>query len=275
MGLAMGLNLSIARAGSYSADMSPTGFADLYARGAAPPLWLAAGGMALALGLVLLSFLGERRVAPGLHTAAGGSDKLRWSDVRNFGREYWLIVGVCFAFYAAMFPFRSTFAVKYFGDVYHMSNEAASELNSYVFFAAIWATPLCGWLAGRLDRRSLLQAFGAVLLPATFVLLLANGAPGVGNVCLGIAFSLVPAVLWPLVIDLVPANRLGSAYGLMTMLQNIGLSAFNTLVGWLNQSNGASAQNPAGYQPMLWAFLATSSVGALLALQLAVVRRGR
>src|SRR5678816_244552 len=40
LGFAFGVNLSIARAGSYTADMSPSWFASFYARGWQPPLGL-------------------------------------------------------------------------------------------------------------------------------------------------------------------------------------------------------------------------------------------
>jgi MFS family permease len=56
----------------------------------------------------------------------------------------------------------------------------------------------------------------------------------------------------------VDEERLGTAYGLMTMLQNIGLTLFNVAAGALNDWGGASAENPAGYQPMLWMFAALS-----------------
>src|SRR6187401_3425776 len=39
LGFAFGVNLSIARAGSYTADMSPSWFSSFYARGWQPPLW--------------------------------------------------------------------------------------------------------------------------------------------------------------------------------------------------------------------------------------------
>jgi len=43
LGFAFGMNLSIARAGSYAADLSPTWAKALYDQGWQPPLWLAAG----------------------------------------------------------------------------------------------------------------------------------------------------------------------------------------------------------------------------------------
>lgn len=57
-------------------------------------------------------------------------------------------------------------------------------------------------------------------------------------IIMGIAFSLVPAVMWPSVALIVDEKRLGTAYGLMTMIQNIGLAGFNLLIGWANDFSG-------------------------------------
>jgi len=52
---------------------------------------------------------------------------------------------------------------------------------------------------------------------------------------MGVAFSLIPAVMWPSVAYIVEQSKLGTAYGLMTMIQNIGLAGFNLLVGCANR----------------------------------------
>ena len=71
--------------------------------------------------------------------------------------------------------------------------------------------------------------------------------------------------IWPAVPYLVEPSRLGTAYGLMTMVQAIGLTTINLAAGALNDANGASAENPAGYRPMLWLFLSLSLFGFLFA----------
>jgi len=71
---------------------------------------------------------------------------------------------------------------------------------------------------------------------------------------MGIAFSLIPAVMWPYVALVVDSSKLGTAYGLMTMIQNIGLFLFNILIGFSNDLFKASAENPAGYIPGMWIF---------------------
>ena len=96
----------------------------------------------------------------------------------------------------------------------------------------------------------------------------------VSTAMLGVAFSLVPAVLWPSVPYLVHEQRLGTAYGLMTMLQNVGLTAFNFAAGGLNDMGNASAENPAGYLPMLWMFALLSLFGLVFSVLLRLRESG-
>lgn len=82
---------------------------------------------------------------------------------------------------------------------------------------------------------------------------------------MGIAFSLVPAVMWPSVAYLVEEGKLGTAYGLMTMIQNIGLAGFNFLIGWANDHAGASVTNPGGYALGMWIFSVLGFLGFFFA----------
>jgi MFS family permease len=82
---------------------------------------------------------------------------------------------------------------------------------------------------------------------------------------MGVAFSLIPAIMWPSVAYIVAQERLGTAYGLMTMIQNIGLAGFNLLIGWMNDLMGASAANPDGYAAGMWVFSSLGFFGLLFA----------
>jgi hypothetical protein len=74
--------------------------------------------------------------------------------------------------------------------------------------------------------------------------------------------------LWPSVPYLVDERRLGTAYGLMTMLQNIGLTICNLGAGALNDWGGAGEANPTGYNPMLWMFAILSTAGLVFSMLL-------
>ncbi len=267
LGFAFGVNLSIARAGSYAADMSPTWARALYERGWQQPLMLAAGLAALALvaagGYYLFERATERRYT--LERPAP-PDRIVWRELVRFDRSYWYVVGLCVTFYSVIFPFRSTFAIKYFQHAHGLTLQEAGTINGYVFLAAIFATPLFGLLADKVGRRARLMAGGTLLLFLVFPILGYTKLDlWVATVLLGIAFSLVPAVMWPAVTYLVKPSQLGTAYGLMTMLQNIGLTVFNLAAGGLNDVSGASAENPGGYLPMLWMFGALSLAGLVFA----------
>jgi MFS family permease len=267
LGLAFGLNLSIARAGSYSADMSTTWFKPLYDMGWQPPLWLAAGFAGISVvGSAAYYFL-ERSAARRYQVAAPApTDRVVWSDLWRFDRSYWYIVGLCVTFYSVIFPFRSTFAIKYFQHAHGLSLQEAGAMNAYVFLAAIFATPAFGFIADRVANRAGLMAFGSFLLAAVFpILAYTDLSLWASTVLIGVAFSLVPAVLWPAVPYLVSSHRLGTAYGLMTMLENIGMTVINLVAGALNDAYGAGPDNPAGYMPMLWLFFALSLVGFVFA----------
>jgi len=267
LGFAFGLNLSFARLGSYSADMSTTWFKPLYDQGWQPPLWLATGFAAVCIVGAVWYYLLDRQARQRFDLSqASPSDRIVWSDLWRFDRSYWYIVGLCVTFYSVIFPFRSTFAIKYFQHAHNLSLQEAGAMNAYVFLAAIFATPTFGLIVDRVGRRAAFMAVGTALLCAVFPLLSYTHVNlWLVTVMIGIAFSLVPAVLWPAVPYVVTADRLGTAYGLMTMLQNIGMMLANLGAGALNDASGASAANPAGYRSMLWMFFALSLFGFIFA----------
>jgi MFS family permease len=175
-------------------------------------------------------------------------------------------------FASVFFPFRSTFSIVFFMDTKHLTRAAAGTMNSWVFFAAIFATPIVGLIADRIGRRAAFLSFGAALVPITFLLLGATNANLlISTVLMGVAFSVVPAVIWPATAMLVDAKRLGTAYGLINVLQSTGMFAVNWACGALNDAAHAGPANPGGYGPMLW-LLGALSVAAL-ASTLALWRR--
>ena len=267
LGFAFGVNLAIARAGSYSADMSTTWFKPLYDMGWQPPLWLAAGMASLMVAGCAVYAALDRRAAERFDLQLPEPpDRLDWADLWRFDRSFWYIAGLCVAFYSVIFPFRSTFAIKYFQQAHGLSLQEAGSMNAYVFLAAIFATPAFGLLADRVGHRAALMAVGSFLLVIVFpILAYSTASLWITTVLIGVAFSLVPAVLWPAVPYLVAPERLGTAYGLMFMLQNIGMMLANLAAGALNDASGAGPDNPGGYRPMLWMFTTVGLAGLAFA----------
>jgi len=170
---------------------------------------------------------------------------------------------------AVFFPFRTTYAIEYFQHAKGLTLQQAGVANSWVFFAAVFATPFFGLLADRFGHRALMLSFGTLLLPLTFVVLgLTSLSLWVSTVMMGISFSLVPAVIWPATTLIVAPRRLGTALGLITMIQALGMAASNLAAGWLADRTGAGARNPGGYDIMLWFFFLLSLTALASALLL-------
>ena len=257
MAVAMASFFSLARVGSYAADISPRWAPALYQHGWQPPLWLAAGITGASLVAAVIYFVCDRAVyaqaVPG--QAAAASERATWSDIKRFDRSYWYILALNVLFASVFFPFRSTFAIEYFQDAKGLSLAAAGLVNSWVFFAAIFATPVFGLIADRFGHRALMMTVGTLLMPLTFLVLGATSwSLWISTALMGISFSVVPAVIWPSTAMLVEPSRLGTAYGLVNVLQNLGLAACNMAAGWLNDRAMAGPENPSGFDAMLWFF---------------------
>ncbi len=265
LALAMGITLGTGRLGSYSADMSPEFFASAYAQGWQPPLVIATLMAAVSVAAALFYWIMDRR-SPGTTSTA---EPFVLSPLLHFGKPYWYLLLLCVFYYAVILAFRSTFSIKYFQHAHGLSLAAAGTMNSYVFLASIFATPFFGWLCDRIGRYAPLLAFGAFLLPVSLALMaFTNWSLWMATALIGVSFSLVPAVMWPMASKLVAPNRFGTALGLMFVVQNAGIAGANLVAGWLNDRAGATDLNPAGYQPMMLFFLGLSAVGVACALLL-------
>jgi MFS family permease len=263
MAFAMGLSTGIGRLGSFSANLSPTWFPDAYRHGWRPPLKIATFIAAVSFTAAMGYWWFDRRIRG--KRAARVSDTARrfvCSDLLRFGSAYWYLLALCVLWYAVIFAFRSTFSIEYFQHAHSLDLAGAGAINSYVFLAAIFTTPAFGWVCDRIGRYAPMLAFGALLLPLSIaVMALTDWSLWVATVMIGVSFSLVPAVIWPLTSKLVPPARFGTALGLMLVVQNAGIAGANLVAGRLNDLTAASAQNPAGYRPMMLFFGAVSTLG--------------
>jgi MFS family permease len=285
LSFAFGINLTICRLGSFAALNSPTWARAAYANWRGPFL-ICVGFAALCVVGALVYWAMEVYAERHYHLGATSTDKVVFGDLFNFGLSYWFIVGLCVVFYSAIFPFQ-TFAVKFFMEAHGTSREAGGFLSSMLTLFAMIATPLFGLLVDRVGKRALFMTFGSVLLipvylmmaylhSTRFVMLHIHvfGIQGVWALpplllltmgMMGVAFSLIPAVMWPSVAYIVEPSKLGTAYGVMTMVQNIGLFGFNLLIGWANDWGRASAANPAGYRAGMWIFSVLGFLGVFFA----------
>jgi MFS family permease len=274
LSFAFGINLTIARLGSFAALNSPSWARWAYSDWRMPLLISVGFATFCVTGAILYWVLevgAEKKYSLG---AAGSVDKVVFSDIFRFTWSYWCIVALCVTFYSGIFPFQ-TFAVKFFMESHGVSRETGGFLSSMLTLFAMICTPLFGLMVDKIGKRSFFMMFGSLLLIPVYLIMGYTSLPlYVPMAIMGIAFSLIPAIMWPSVAYVVEENKLGTAYGLMTLIQNIGLAGFNLLIGWANDTAGASAANPEGYRLGLWIFSCLGFFGLLFAWMLWRAERG-
>jgi MFS family permease len=312
LSFAFGINLTIARLASVAADNSPTwAKRAFYPQGPAGepswqnPLFIAVGAGVLAVVCSFAYWLLETRAEGRYALGKGGSvDKIEFGqafrvegltikealvkiwhaliEFFSFDKSYWFVVGLCFTFYSAIFPFR-TFAIDLFtnkllaaqggtsaSEAGHLSAlQQAGTLNSLLPLSAMIATPLFGLLVDKVGKRALFMMFASLLLMPVY-LMMAYGHISLylPVILMGIAFSLIPAVMWPSVAYIVHESRLGTAYALMTLIQQIGFFLLNLMIGKANDFSHAGPDNPGGYALGMWIFSILGFVGLTFAILL-------
>lgn len=236
LAFAFAINLAIARIGTAAALISSpilvkTDF------GWTTAVWVAAMLMSIGFLFFLVYIFFDRKFDPVKDTGGvlAEDEEFHLTDItdllKNKGFVY--ISLLCVTFYSAIFPFQS-YAPDFLYNKFGVSEEASGRLTSIIIFGTIFFTPLFGWFVDHKGKRASLMLYGSAMLVGCHTLLaLTPLTPYISMFVLGIAFSLVPASMWPSVALVVKEKRLGTAYGLMTSLQNLGLFAFPILAGWI------------------------------------------
>lgn len=298
LSFAFGIKITIARLMSVASDNSPTWAHRVFYPenlGGEPswrgPLLLAAGAGALAILCSGVYWMLENWAEKHYRRRQESSGKKPGLELRHllsFGWSYWLVVGICLAFYSDIFPFR-TFAIDFLtnkilaGQGGSGASEAARVLahkhagmfTSLLPLTSMIVTPLLGLLSDRIGKRASLMMFASLLLLPVYLLLGYTNAPLFIPLCMmGIAFSVIPAVMWPSVAYIVDQERLGTAYAAMTLIEQIGFFVLNLLIGKVNDHQHAGIDNLRGYQIGMLAFTALAVLGFSCAVMLLKREKG-
>lgn len=247
LSFAFGLNLTIARLGSFAALNSPTWARSLFNSWQGPLFISFVASLISVLAVIIYYFVdiwARKRFI--LHPEQKQA-RLVLKDILHYNSAFIYITMLCVTFYSAIFPFQ-TFAIKFFQEVHSISREQAGFLSSILTLSAMVMTPLFGILVDKVGNRSKLMILGSLLIIPVYLIMAYTRIPLFFPMGLmGISFSLIPAVMWPSVAIVVPEKKLGTAYGVMTMIQNIGLFATNILIGYVNELTK-------GYTAGMWIF---------------------
>jgi MFS family permease len=244
LALAFGLNLTVARLGTFAALNSAARIQE-WSGSWRMAIWVSSIIMFVSFALFFVySGLDKAKDEYFIKPRAGGEEeKFVLRDVFRFKPSFWFVSLLCMTFYSAIFPF-TAFSTVFLQTKFGFSAVKGGFYSSLVISGSMIFTPVFGFVADKIGRRATMMILGSVILvPVHLTLGLTNFAPAAAMVVLGISFSLVPAAMWPAIPIMVEEKRLGTAFGLMTLIQNVGLTLFNWLAGRLTDLAGGDYTN--------------------------------
>jgi MFS family permease len=230
LGFAFGLNITICRFGTFLALNSSAQIRN-WLGDWTYSIWAGAAIMLISF-LCFIIYIGMDRERDKL-TGPKPEEKFIVKDVLRFGPSFWYVAMLCVTFYSAIFPFQAH-APRFLQMKWGMTAARSGFYTSILIFASMVCTPLFGLMVDKIGRRGSIMILGSILLiPAHLLFGYTRIHPAIPFAFMGLAFSLVPAAMWPSVPVLIKDQYLGTAYGLIGWIQNIGLSVFPWFAGKL------------------------------------------
>lgn len=207
-----------------------------------------------------------------------GSDDKNTSSSNDFSfqdflsiignRAYIYIALLCVTFYSAVFPFMA-YAPDFFADKFGLTAVESGNLTSWLPLGTMLFTPLFGFLIDKYGKSATAMIFGSLTLVGVHLIFAFTMiTPIIPLLFLGIAFSLVPASMWPTMVRLVKEKQIGTAYGLMYSIQNLGLWGFPLLAGIILDKTNPGNPEVLNYTPVILMFASLGLLGLFFAFML-------
>lgn len=153
------------------------------------------------------------------------------------------------------------------------ASEKAGRVMSIPYFISASLSPALGHVVDKIGQRALIASFASVLLVCVHTAMaLSHISPVAPLVGQGVAYALYASVLWPSVTLTVEERLTGTAFGVITSIQNIGLALFPLLIAAIYNQSGRQ------YIPYVELFfVACATVGTICGIFLNILdrRKGR
>ena len=273
MALAMGLQVAMARLGTALA----LGFSPIIALKWGLPRPILIGVFSVGVGLIAYLYYCtmdrrlDKEVGTDASSQASQDEQFHFADmkltIKNPG--FWLITLLCLFYYSALYPFLD-FATKLMISKYGVDAELAGLIPAILPFTSIVLTPLFGAWCDKKGRGATMMVIGSVMLTAVLIVFAMPGNSSwlaVTLMCvLGIAFSLLPAALWPAVPKIVPMKQLGTSYSIIYYIQNIGLMLIPVLIGKVLERDTVGEQVDYTHSLVIFAIIGVGAIVTAAAL---------
>ena len=259
LNFAFGLNLSVARLGStingpvenWAAETHSVGF------GLMIGLAICIFSLVVAFCLVAIDWWAEKK--DNVQVDKDPNDAFSWREIGNFKLPFWLVTGSCVVIYMVIFIYIGN-SEDMLVDKFGFTEAEASLWYTTPYIISAFASPVLGLLIDCVGKRALFICASSlmILVACAISMVIPDSvkAEDGGHMnklifiplsMLGLGYSVYAAALWGSVPYVCEPKQIGTAYGLVTSVQNIGLTISPIIAGWM-----LSTKKDGGY---FWYFI--------------------
>lgn len=183
---------------------------------------------------LILAYMDKRAERILARPSLISEEKISLKDATNFKSEFWMLAIICVTFYITIFPFIAL-GSKFFQTKYNYSPSDANRIDSTVYLISAITSPLIGFMVDKVGRNLVFLLVASILVMFSHSILALTSSVNlwIPMISLGIGYSIMCSALWPLVALVVPQNQLGTAYGVMQAVQNLGLAVTSNFTGFI------------------------------------------
>uniref|UniRef100_A0A6U3WEK3 Lysosomal dipeptide transporter MFSD1 n=2 Tax=Ditylum brightwellii TaxID=49249 RepID=A0A6U3WEK3_9STRA len=135
--------------------------------------------------------------------------------------------------------FWSDACTKDYCDAQKRATEKAGRIMSIPYFISAGLSPLLGFVVDNIGNRAIIASIAPLMLTAVHIQLATrSSSPVLPLIGQGIAYSLFASVLWPSVPLVVEKKLTGTAFGVITVVQNIGLVLLPLIIAAVYNHDG-------------------------------------
>jgi MFS family permease len=213
------------------------------------------GGLSfIGLTAFYLIFADEESSGPG-----GPSGSLSFS-IRGLGKKIWIVALVWALFNISLLSF-FTFGIDFFTSCGY-DPKIAGFISSIPMIVSIILAPLAGLALDRFGWRIMPLFMGGILCGVSILLIFHDPLRAlIWAIMLGVGVSIIPPVIFTLAGEVVPKDRIGLGFGLLSTIFNIGVFFGIPMIGSLRDIAGAYGPS---FIVMALLAMATSAASLLL-----------
>ena len=278
---AFAATLTVSRIGSVLNFFCSTYIYTLFGNHLPAVFWWGTCMTAISVVCASIFFVLDRKwESKGLIQSAGKkSRKIQWSDLKKFTPLYWILCIICSLYYLCIFALMAVItdflqereeSAPFFQALFASDDSAVSSaagydhsysiISSLIYLVAIPCVPVFGRIIDRFGLRLVFLTISVfVMIPFNSYMVFTRWTAIPALIVAGMSYSMVASCLWPSICMSVRDEVVGTANGIATSIQMIGIGLSNLLVGYLRDKFGS-------YDSTIFYFIGCATLGTILSI---------